>query len=627
MTPSGTLIFDTETHDSNLLYSMPPEEFVRLIGYRWADWSAGRVELTTDLDELREQILGARWIIGHNIHTFDLRAVFGIRSDIPMQLADEGRVYDTWTHAVLVNPAPAVYTDRNSKPARVTKPEEAMRWYSLDEQAYQLGVPGKTHDLGELALEFGPDAKDPSLVHGVASRPVRKQRIAIGLGKIPIDDPRYRDYLRGDVLASEAVAQALLKLGPLDDYALREQRIESRKAAIQSNGFRVDVHAARKRVAELAERRAVHMETLVERYEFPTEGKQPWRTKPGKEAILQALEDYEITPITRPDWSRTGTGELSLGGEVLINLTKGTAAHELGAALAELMGQRSLAQLALDSMHPDGFVHPDITMLQKSGRWSTTKPGLTVWTAHGENAVEKAYFLADNDDEVLLDFDLSNADARAVAAYSGDVRFAERFKEGADGHLINAWAAWGKDVVGTDKSDPKTAEYRQLAKPGGHGWGYRIGPKKLAAMWKKSLEEAKKFIDGMNKAFARVVVWQDWTVRFASKHGYVENPWGRRMPVDKGREYTQAPALLGQSATREIICDFMLSVPHHVVRRIKAQVHDAVVMSVPRANWEAWRDRVINAMRSEMNPKGGQRIEFPAGCGPAGCNWYEAAHD
>lgn len=624
MDPSGTLIFDTETHDSNLLYTLPPEEFVRLIGYKWRDdtRTGHGVTLTTDLDELREQILKARWIIGHNIHTFDLRAVFGIYSDIPMQLADEGRVYDTWTHAVLVNTAPARYTNRHGKPARAEKPDEAKRWYSLDEQAYQLGVPGKTHDLAELALEFAPK-------EGPAGEKLNKrERIAAGLGLIPLDDQRYQDYLIGDVRASEAVAQALLKLGPLDDYALREQRIESRKAAMQSNGWRVSREKAQARVDKLAVKRDEIMEMLVQRYDFPTEGKQPWRTDQGKHAVLKALAEHGVTEMSNPEWPRSEkTGALSLGGEVLLGLTKGTAAEELGGALAELMGQRSLAQLALDSMYPDGKVHPEITMLQKSGRWSTTKPGLTVWTAHGDNAVEKEYFLPDSDDEVLLEFDLSNADARAVAAYSGDARFAERFKEGADGHLINAWAAWGKDVVGTDKSDPKTAAYRQLAKPGGHGWGYRIGATKLALTWNKAVQEAKAFIDGMNKAFSRVVAWQEGATRFASRHGYVQNPWGRRMPVDKGREYTQPAALLGQSATREIICDFILKAPHAVVRKLKAQIHDAVVVSAPRDNWEAWRDGIIRLLESHMEPPGGQRIEFPASSGPPGENWLEAGHD
>jgi hypothetical protein len=33
MVPTGTLFFDIETHEAKQLYTMPPEQFVRLIGY------------------------------------------------------------------------------------------------------------------------------------------------------------------------------------------------------------------------------------------------------------------------------------------------------------------------------------------------------------------------------------------------------------------------------------------------------------------------------------------------------------------------------------------------------------------------------------------------------------------
>lgn len=609
--PNGTLVFDIETHTADLLYTMPSEEFVRLIGYRWR---GRKTVLTTDLDEIREQIDRARWIIGHNILAFDLPAVFGHKSNVPLQLANEGRVYDTWTHATLVHPAPFQYTDRNGRVRKITKLDQAKSWFSLDEQAHQLGVPGKTHDLKALAKEFG----DPSLPAAA--------RVADGFGKIPVTDERYRDYLCGDVDASENVGRKLLERGPLNDYALREQRIAACAAVISSNGFRVDVEAAQARVDELAQRRETIMAGLVERYGFPTEGKKPWATAAGKAAIVSALAEHGVTEKTRPDWPRTATGALAFGGEVLTSLTKGTPAEETGQALAELMGQRSLAGLALESVHADGFAHPEITTLQKSGRWSTTRPGLTVWTAHGPGAVEKRYFVPDNADEVLIGIDYSNADARAVAAMSGDRKYAERFQPGADGHLINAWIAWGRDVVGDDKKDPTTEHYRELAKPGGHGWGYRIGPRKLAAMWGLPVEEAKSFLDRMNSAFHRVVAWQDRVVALASRHGYVVNEWGRRMPVDRDRAYTQAPALLGQSTTREIVCDALLRMPPKVLRRVKAQIHDELLFSVPRAHAEEWRAYLTDLMSASFSPAGGQKIDFPVGASSPAENWFEAKH-
>lgn len=605
----GTLIFDVETHERDLLYSMPPEEFVRLIGYKWR--GTNKVHITTDLQELREVILDARWIIGHNIHSFDLRAVFGIDSNIPMDLADQGRVFDSWVHASLVHPAPYQYVNREGKNALAAKPEQMKKWFSLDEQAYQLGVEGKTHDLKELALEFG-DEELP-----------RKLRINDGFGKIPVDDERFIEYLKGDVLASEGVSQALLKLGPLDNYALREQRVASRLAAIESNGWRIDTVRAQDRVNQLAVDREKVMLFLQETYDFPTEGKSPWATTEGKAAIMEALKDQGITEKTRPDWPKTPAGNLQLGGEVLMNLTEGTAAEALGKALAEVKGQRSLAQLALDSTYPDGKCHPEISALQRSGRTSTTKPGITIWTARGEGAVEKAYFLPDTDDEVLLEFDYSNADARMVAALSGDVKFAERFQEGADGHKINAIIAWGED---TYNSNPKY--YRNLAKPGGHGWGYRIGSKKLAATWKLPVTEAKKFLDKMNNEFRGVVQWQDACVREAVKNHYVLSEWGRKLWVQEGREFTQAPALRGQNGTREIVMDAILALPYHWVRRIKAIIHDALVFSVPRKMHKQCQEYIVSVMETSFKPRnGGQLIHFPVSSGPPGANWWEAGHE
>lgn len=610
----GTLVFDLETHEKNKLYTMPPEEFVRLIGYCWDD---GEVVLTTSLNELKRQIKKARWIVGHNIHDFDLRAVFGIKSNIPMKLADEGRVFDTWTHAVLVNPAPYKSINRHGKQATYDKPEKMLKWFGLNEQAYQLGVPGKLFELKELAIEFGEGR-------------TKAEKALDGYGKIPIDDERYREYLRQDVIASRAVAKALMRLGKPDAYAMREQRIESRKACIMSNGVRVDIAKATARRDQLKGKRDEIVNWLVEEFGFPTEGKQPWRSKPGKEAVMKALASKGVNEGNRPMWPRSDkTAEVSLGGQVLLDITKDTEAEELGRALAELMGQRSLSQLTLDSVFPDGFVHPEITMLQRSGRWSTTKPGLTVWTSRGPNAIEKEYYIPDSPEEVLLEIDASNADARVVAWYSGDKEFARRFEPGMDGHLMNAWVAWGKDVVGTDKEDPVTAHYRYKSKALGHGWSYGGGYKTLAVHSGLPESDSKRFCEGMAKAYPQIIEWQNSVRSFARMNGYVINRWGRKMFVEKGREWTQAPALMGQSGTREVMCDALLLMPHHVVRKVKMQVHDALVFSVPRAKFKECRDYLVSLMECKLDPPSrmGLVMDFPMEPGPPGENWFRSDHN
>lgn len=669
MSYRGTLIIDTETYDGDLLYTMPPEKFVRISGYKWK--GDKEVTLTTDLEEIRSQIRKARWIIGHNIISFDLQAIFGHKSNEWLEIVDQGRVLDTFVFAALVHPAPSVYTNRFGKAAKAEKPAEMMKWFGLDEQAHQLGVKGKTQNLDELVQKYG------------------------GFDRIPVDDPTFRDYLRGDVLAHEAVAKALLKKGPLDAYAIREMKIWARMAVISSNGWRVDKEKAEARVAELAARRDVILRELEEKYGLPSEGKSPWATDEGKTAIMAALADYGITPKTvdwpkTPAWANRHTKKkealakadkleenvwvwraelesselpprslaarerwiedaeaeiekirkkplpdhfgLSMSGETLKSLTADTPAADLGQALAELKGQRTLAQLALDSMRSDGFVHPTITMLQRSGRASTTNPGLTIWTERGPGRIEKSYFIPDREDHVLLEIDYSNADARVVAALSGDRKYAEgRFEEGADSHLINAWAAWGKDVVGDERDengDPtgKTKEYRQKAKALGHGWNYGGRAKTLSQQSGVPLEAAEEFVNGMDSTFKTLVAWQNRVRKFAAR-GYVVNDWGRKMYIEEGRAFTQAPALLGQSGTREIACDFLLKAPYSVLRSIKAFVHDAFVFSVPENKFEACRDYLVDLMSTKFKPKsGGQLIDFPVSAGPPGKNWMDCAH-
>jgi DNA polymerase-1 len=626
-----SLVFDIESWSADLRYAMPPEEFVRLTGFRWAGES--EVTLTTDLEQVREVIRSADMVIGHNVNAYDLPAVFGSDSDEPVIMADQGRVYDTFTHAGLVNPAPTIYIDRNGRERLGGKPSQAMAWFSLDEQAYQLGVARKTDDLRGLAREYGTGATPT-------------QRARDGFGKIPTDDPRYRAYLVGDVMASDALARALLELGPLNPYAMREQRIAARAARISSNGFRVDQVVAEKRTRDREERKAELLEQLAA-YGLPVGGRKPWASKAGRAAILAFLEEHGVTPELSAGWKRTKAGQLSLGAEVLQEITSGTEASEIGDALAELQGQRSLSQLASDSMHADGFVHPQITMLQRSGRWSTTMPGLTIWSQRDKDKrQEKSVFIPDRDTDVLIELDYQAADARIVAALSGDQEYAKLFKDdialamiveitgdpgyvervfranhvGVGLHAVNAVRAFGAEVVETDPG-----HYREAAKRLSHAWNYGAGTITLSRTTGLDQDVADNFCRMMASTYVRIGRWQA-QVRREGERGAVTNLWGRRIPIERGRAYTQAPALHGQSGTREIVCDSILKMPLDLLRCVKAQIHDAIVVSVPKEEWEAYGKQFRELMETELNPEDGLRMSFPVESGPPAHDWASAAH-
>jgi hypothetical protein len=933
--PDDVLFADLESHSVTERYELSPRKFFRLGQYAWGE---GSVHTTADYDEFIALIRAARVVCFHNGHQFDLSVLFGVDSMEPVWMARNRRILDTFTHATLVNPAPYFYLNEDGKKVKSDTPGTARRWFKLQNQAFQLGVEGKTMDLFKYAQQFTYDEVPViSLKTGKplkATRKIPREGVCCGFGAIPVDDPVFVEYAEQDVIAVRNVARALLeKFGPMNDYAWREQLKAAIDAQISRNGWRVDQELAWERVRETDEEAAYILDDLHTRYQMPLNGKKPLASDLGKQALLSALHDLGVKDRYL---ARTDKGAISFSGDSVRSAVEkvGTPdALALGEAVATLAGQRSLPELALRSVHPDGKVHPSILPMQKSGRkcvpeshrvltqtglksatevipgvdqtldasgewaiitdvhryadevtdvWSNTRdrfectsehnwvqrrdgglvleplkpglrtmlkltpdtrefdlrrnnypksmtqteqraaligllvtdgrcaartdstgisalvyqtgkkfyqkmrevippeliasteyreehdhyamrlysnpvldllaeeglqvgdnlrrspsllpwvlglterenfafltsvwladgntanagitisckddgfarvvmiagyragyrpsrqsyqegsrvslrrdavgvrgltlaegrsdvwcvttetgtwtawnefgpyltgnsitePGLTVWNARGPKARQKEYFIPNRDDEVLMEFDLSNADARCVAALSGDEKFAERFEPGKDGHMINAVAVFGQEVV-----DQDPAGFRDQIKGPGHAWSYRVGAKKLAISADISVEEARMFLEGLNNAFPGVVAWQESSTAFARRYGFVMNDWGRKMAVDAGREFTQPPALEGQSSTNEIFSDGLIRLPDRILRMVVITVHDALVLSMPRATLDRDVAVVLRCFTRTWKPKaGGQMIEFPLGHGTPGLNWKDAQH-
>lgn len=603
--PSQVLYMDSETHNAGKQFSMTAKKFFRLGQYAWGP--TGEVILTRDYDEIVDVMRAAEGVIAHNGHNFDWSVLFGADSTEALQMAMDSKLFDTMVFAALACPAPDVYVNRAGVTQYVKKPEMALKWLSLDNLCYQLGTDGKEGNLKELAARHNPKGTRVS---------------DLDYGLIPLDDPDFLAYAVQDVKSLQELTNALLTLATPSDYDWREQLNAAIDAQNTRNGLRVDVPKAKARVEELRVRREALMADLESRYGFPTEGKMPWRTNPGKEAILKALADVGVTPETHPDWPKTKTGNISLGGEALVDLTSGTQAAELGQALAELMGQRSLAQLALDSVHPDGLVHPNITALQRSGRKSVTSPGLTVWSSRGDKGIEKSYFVA-SPGHVLVEFDYSAADARAVAALSGDLEFAKRFEPGVDAHNLSGEIFFGHDEYYANKDT-----LRPLAKAATHALGYRVGSKKLATVLGVTQAEALKFIENYQNAYPDVHSWQERVTR-EGEQGFVVNSWGRKMVVETERSFTQSSSLHGQSTTRETMIDALIRLCRRDIKYIqclKAQVHDALVMEFPEDEADEMTKVVKESMEAWFDPEGGQRVFFPVEHGKAAKDWWSCGH-
>lgn len=614
-----TLFIDTETRGTQFLYDLSPREQFRL--GQWAWGRDGEVHTTPDYDEFMAVVEEADLLVGHNIF-YDTTVMWGKDSIIPLEKALKKGILDTFNWYPLRNRVPDVYTRRDGTTATTyqdgkQKPALVERFLALDNLAHYHNLPGKIGNLKDLAARYNP---------------VDTPKDQLDFGLIPVDDPTFLAYARQDIVALQALASFLLDQGPITPYEWREMVVTAINDQISKNGVRVDVEVAQERVRLLSERREKLLQRLVEEYNFPSEGKSPWASNAGKQAIISILKDAGVTPQTR-DWPRTPKGALKMGGEDLIKLTEGTEAQELGEMLATLKGQRPLAQLALDSLWSDGRVHPEITALQRSGRFSMVRPSLPIWGSRGDLSVEKEYFIP-SEGHLFLEGDLSNADQRIVAALSGDPEYAKRFLPGVDGHEIS-----GRLMFGDELYDSDPAGHRTIAKALSHAYAYGAGIKTLARTSKlpesddperTPLALATKFVNAMDKAYPWNKLWRTMTAE-QGKTGSVTSEWGRIMPVDVDRAWTQAPGLLGQSGTRDVLMDGLIRIAEsniNMLRWLVATIHDAVLWDIPEEDIGWATEVILEKMQMTFSPKNkvSQPIDFVMSVGKPGKNWREASH-
>lgn len=614
--------FDSETRGVQYLWDLEPREQFRL--GQWAIEN-GDVTMTTDYDEARDILDSADVLCGHNLW-YDLNVMWGKDSTKALEMALEGRLIDTFILYPVMFRVPVVYEDRKGKRMSTyvngkQKPDLIKRFLGLGNLTNHHGLISKEGDLVAMAKKYNPEGTD-------------KDDLDFGL--IPTDDPDFLLYAHYDILSLRDLAKFMMKQsGGMRDYHWREMKIAAINNQMTKNGFRVDQELAKKRVKEKAEKKREHMDWLVKHFDFPTAGKMPWRSNPGKEAIVKAFESFGLTPQT-VEWEKTATGNISLGGQVLKDVAEGTDAMPMAEALASLMGQRTLPELALRSTWNDGYCHPEITSLQRSGRFSMTNPSLPIWGSRTEElALDKEYFIA-SPGRKIVEMDFSNADQRIVAALSGDPAYALRFEPGADGHEISGRLMFGDELY---DSDPK--KYRHIAKALSHAFAYGAGAKTLARTSKlpdtedpgdpmNPLRLANQFIDAMNKAYPLNTKWRS-RVAAQGESGAVRNTWGRKMPVDPGRSYTQSPGLIGQSGTREILCDGLIKIAEsdlNVIQWLVATVHDAIIWDIPEEDLDWAVPFIRDSMEMVYTPGtwSSQSIHFPVSTGEPSDNWMAAGH-
>lgn len=624
--------FDIETGSAEDLHSSGPG-FVRLCGWADATTPSAPVHVSTNPRDLVRVLDASDGITGHNVLNFDLLAL--------------AKYYDADYERLARKAFDTMVVERHLSPV-AAKGMQPRGFYGLDATAARYGVSGKStvdfEGKREIVRRVRGDKEANRLKQGKEdSFGVLKLLATLygGFHLIPQDDPDYIFYLEQDVTASSGLFRAMhvaTRNQPVDSrrYIRREHYVSAVMGRTTLEGMRVDTDMTMSRWSAGQQRLEAGKKKLNELYGMPTEGQYPHRTNAGKAAFRQALLDTGISEVALDgNWPTGKDGSLLTGKDVLVPMaelfdrTKPEAA-ELCRIILAMNGERTIYSTVLDHL-VDKKVHPYIGPDQSSGRWSMKDPGLTVFGKRGGKATERAIMLADTDDEVLVAIDADQVDARAIAGLCQDPEYMKLFEPGRDLHSEVALRVFNRPECEAEMARNNgrcDCEWREKAKVFGHGWNYGLGPNSMARQHGVDVSVARRFDQGMQEAFPVLCHWREEQRVLAGALPYGEvapvddafrilhTGFGRPVRVERNRAYTQATAQLGQGTTRDIMAEAILRLPSQTRRRIRAVIHDEIILSLPKEGAQEAAQKISDGMSFDFR---GVTISF--GCSRVSQSW------
>ena len=277
----------------------------------------------------------------------------------------------------------------------------------------------------------------------------------------------------------------------------------------------------------------------------------------------------------------------------------------------------------------NGRVHTSFRQaLTATGRLSSTEPNLQNIPIKTELGREfRKFFVAKNDDYVLIDADYSQIELRLLAAISGDEGMIDAFRSGHDIHTATAMKVFGVSA------EDVTIELRKKAKAINFGIMYGMGDFSLASDLHISRADARAYIDSYMGSFPKVKAYLERVVADAKRDGYVATLFGRRryipelasskkMEVAFGERVAMNSPIQGTAA--DIIKLAMVNIAEKLKKdgydaRLILQVHDELMI-------EAHKDcaeEVSTLLKAEMENAVSLAVPLTVEIA-SGKSWYEA---
>lgn len=264
-----------------------------------------------------------------------------------------------------------------------------------------------------------------------------------------------------------------------------------------------------------------------------------------------------------------------------------------------------------DAILEDGKIHTRYVQdLTQTGRLSSTDPNLQNIPVRLEQGrlIRKA-FVPSLEDSVLLASDYSQIELRVLAHISQDQHLIEAFQHGDDIHTSTAMR-----VFGIEKAEDVTANDRRNAKAVNFGVVYGISDFGLSNNLGITRKEAKDYIDTYFERFPGIKNYMETIVREARDKGFVETIYKRRRELPEinsrnfnVRNFAERTAINSpiQGSAADILKVAMINLDKALSEagleaRMLLQVHDEIVLEVPRAELETVKALVKETMESAI---------------------------
>ena len=321
------------------------------------------------------------------------------------------------------------------------------------------------------------------------------------------------------------------------------------------------------------------IEILKDKFEFVAPGVNP--------ASPLKLMAYYYATLSYPKQTHkdpiTGLNKVTVNEEALAKLAKMFPQDESIATLLLLREKSKLLSTYLEvKLDADNRIRCSYNITgTETGRLSSSATSRETGTnlQNIPNGVIKQLFLADPG-KILLNADLSQAEARVVAYLAGDERLIRVFENGGDIHRKNAANIFKK------KEEEVTEDERQLAKRVVHASNYGMGPATFSRNTGIPVSEAKRLLNQYFATYPRIKVW----------HMQISNQLknSRRLRAPSGRERVffnrwdesltkEGLAYIPQETVGTLVNDALIELWEDKSHPLELllQVHDSILCQCP----------------------------------------------